>query len=228
MLLRKHFHWSDTMASNTSAPDAPARPIKFHGTAISGHCHRVELFLSLLGLPYECVEIDLRAGAHKRPEFLARNAFGQIPVIEDGDVTIADSNAILVYLEARYAPGRWLPRDPVGAAQVQRWLSVAAGQLAFGPAAARVIQIFKRPEDPSTIARAEALFKVMDEQLSTRPFLAGETPTLADVANYSYTAHAPEGNVSLQPYAQVRAWLARIEALPGFRPMVRTPVGLAA
>jgi glutathione S-transferase len=206
----------------------PSRPIKLYGTAISGHCHRVELFLSLLKLPYECVDIDLRAGAHKQPEFLARNAFGQVPVLEDGDVTIADSNAILVYLEGRYAPGRWLPRDPVGAAQVQRWLSVAAGQLAFGPAAARVVQLFKRPEDPVAVTRANALFKVMDEQLASRAYLAGDAPTLADVANYSYTARAPEGNVSLEPYPNVRAWLARIEALPGFHPMVKMPVGLAA
>lgn len=93
--------------------------------ALSGHCHRVELFLSLLGLPYQLIEMDLRARAHKAPEFVARNPFGQVPVIEDGEVTLADSNAILVYLEARYAPGQWLPREPIAAAQVQRWLSAA-------------------------------------------------------------------------------------------------------
>jgi len=197
--------------------------------ALSGHAHRVELFLSLLGLPYEVVEVDLRAGAHKRPEFLRMNCFGQVPVIEDGDVTLGDSNAILVYLEGRYAPGQWLPRDPEGAAQVQRWLSVAAGQLAFGAAVARVIVLFKRADDPSAaIARANALLQVMDSELAGRPFLAGKEPTLADIVNYTYTAHAPEGNVSLDPYPNVRAWLARIEALPGFVPMMKSPVGLAA
>lgn len=207
----------------------PARPIRLHRMALSGHAHRVQLFLSLLGLPYEVVEVDLRAGAHKRPEFLRMNCFGQVPVIEDGDVTLGDSNAILVYLEGRYAPGQWLPRDPVGAAQVQRWLSVAAGQLAFGAAAARVIVLFKRADDPSAaIARANALLQVMDSELAGRPFLAGKEPTLADIANYTYTAHAPEGNVSLDPYPNVRAWLARIEALPGFVPMMKSPVGLAA
>jgi glutathione S-transferase len=157
------------------------------------------------------------------------NCFGQVPVIQDGDVTLADSNAILVYLEGRYAPGKWLPRDPVGAAQVQRWLSVAAGQLAFGVAAARVMVLFKLPDDPSAvIARAKALLQVMESELATRPYLAGQVPTLADIANYTYTAHAPEGNVSLEPYPNVRAWLARIEALPGFIPMMKSPVGLAA
>jgi len=207
----------------------PTRPIRLHRMALSGHAHRVELFLSLLGLPYEVVEVDLRAGAHKRPKFLRMNCFGQVPVIEDGDVTLGDSNAILVYLEGRYAPGQWLPRDPVGAAQVQRWLSVAAGQLAFGAAAARVTVLFKRPDDPSAaIARANALLQVMESELAGRPFLAGTEPTLADIANYTYTAHAPEGNVSLEPYPNVRAWLARIEALPGFIPMMKSPVGPAA
>jgi glutathione S-transferase len=207
----------------------PARPIKLHRMALSGHSHRVELFLSLLGLPCETVEVDLRAGAHKRPEFLRMNCFGQVPVIEDGEVTLGDSNAILFYLEGRYAPGLWLPREPLAAAQVQRWLSVAAGQLAFGAAAARVIVLFKRPDDPGpAIARATALLQVMDGELATRPFLAGREPTLADVANYTYTAHAPEGNVLLAPYPHVRAWLARVEALPGFVPMARSAVGLAA
>lgn len=207
----------------------PSQPIKLHGMALSGHAHRVQLFLSLLGLPYEMIDVDLRAGEHKRPEFLRMNCFGQVPVIQDGDVTLADSNAILVYLEGRYAPGQWLPRDPVGAGQVQRWLSVAAGQLAYGASAARVIVLFKRPDDASApIARAHALLQVMDAELASRPFLAGQAPTLADIANYTYTAHAPEGNVSLEPYPNVRAWLARIEALPGFVPMMKSPVGLAA
>jgi glutathione S-transferase len=209
----------------------PAQPIKVYSASLSGHSHRVRLFLSLLDLPFEVVEVDMRAGAHRAPEFLRRNAFGQVPVIEDGDVTVADSNAIMVYLNERYAedPGRWYPRDPVGAAQVQRWLSVAAGQLAGGPATARVIVIFGLPRDPTEIiARSHDLLRVMNDELATRPFLAGASPTLADVANYSYVARAPEGNVSLEDYPNVRAWLARIEALPGFVPMVASRVGLAA
>lgn len=205
----------------------PAHPIKLYRMSLSGHCHRVELFLSLLGVPCELVDVDLAGGEHKQPAFLAKNAFGQIPVIEDGEVTLADSNAILVYLEGRYAPGEWLPREPLAAAQVQRWLSVASGPLAFGPAAARVIQLFKRPDDPAqAIARAQQLFDVMEQQLKQQPYLAGDRPTLADVANYSYVARAPEGKVSLQPYPAIRAWLERIEAWPRFVPLARSPVGL--
>lgn len=207
----------------------PAAPIRHHRMALSGHCHRVELLLSLLGLPYENIDVDLAGGEHKRPAFLARNRFGQVPVIEDGDVTLADSNAILVYLEARYAPGRFMPRDPVGAARVQRWLSVAAGPLAFGPALARIIMLFRRADDPQpAVARAQQLFAVMEAELAERPWLAGAQPTLADLANYAYVARAPEGNVSLQEYPGLRAWLQRIEALPGFVPFAKSPVGLPA
>lgn len=209
----------------------PASPIRLYGASVSGHVHRVRLFLSILGLPVESVELDLRAREHKAPDFVALNAFGQVPVIRDGDTVIADSNAILVYLNARYAadPAQWLPTDPVGAAQVQRWLSVAAGQLASGPAAARVVAVFGLKTDPAElISRSHALLQVMDTHLQAQPFLAGTQATLADLANYAYVARAPEGGVSLQAYAAVRGWLARIEALPGFVPMIETPVGLAA
>ncbi|MBE7369573.1 glutathione S-transferase family protein [Ramlibacter pallidus] len=207
----------------------PTKPIKLYRMALSGHCHRVELLLSLLGLPYELVDVDIKAGEHKQPAFLARNCFGQVPVIEDGELTLADSNAILVYLEGRYAPGSWMPRDPVAAAQVQRWLSVAAGPLAYGPAVARVIALFGRPDDPAPyVARSRQLLAVMEGELASRPWLAGDAATLADLANYAYVARAPEGGVSLQEYPRLRDWLQRLEALPGFVPFARSPIGLAA
>jgi glutathione S-transferase len=166
-------------------------------------------------------------GAHKAPDFVAKNnPFGQIPVIEDGDIVIADSNAILVYLASRYdAMERWLPRDPVGAARVQQWLSVAAGQLAFGPATARLAVLFGARVD---LQRAQGigrqLYDILDGYLAERQFLVGDHPTIADIAIYSYTAHAPEGGISLDPYDHVRAWLGRIEALQGFVPMRRSEI----
>jgi len=209
----------------------PAQPIKLYGSAVSGHSHRVRLFLSILGLPFETIEVDLRARAQRSPEFLRRNPFGQVPVIEDGEVTLADSNAILVYLNERYAPDptRWLPRDAVGAAHVQRWLSVAAGPLASGPSVARVIVLFGLPKDATeAIARSHDLLRTMEGELTERPFLAGSSATLADIANHTYVAHVPEGNVSLADYPHVRDWLARVEALPGFVPMAPNRVGLAS
>lgn len=208
---------------------APAQPIKLYRVLLSGHSHRVALFLSLLGLPFEPVDVDFAGGEHRRLPFLQLNRFGQVPVIQDGDFTLADSNAILVYLASRYGQGRWLPTDPVGQALVQRWLSAAAGPLAFGPCAARLITVFNAPLNADeVIARAHGLFTVLDAELEGRLFLLGQAPSIADVALYTYTSHAPEGGVSLQPYPHLRAWLARIEALPGFIPMPRTAVGLQA
>lgn len=202
--------------------------IKLFRHPLSGHAHRVELLLSLLNVPTELVFVDLAKGTHKQAEFLAINPFGQVPAIDDNGSVLSDSNAILVYLAKKYdSSGRWLPAEPLAAAKVQRWLSVAAGQIAAGPATARLITVFGAPYDAeSTIARSHALLKAVEQELTNSPFLAGSTPTLADVASYTYIAHAPEGNVSLADYPQVRAWLARIEALPGFVPMQRTAVGL--
>lgn len=199
----------------------PSQPIRLHRHPISGHCHRVELYLSLLGLPHELVHVDLTAGAHKRPEFLAKNAFGQVPVMEDGDVTLADSIAILTYLAERYdEDARYWPRDHVQRARVQRWLSVASGQLAYGPAAARRAKLLSDPLDYAAAVRtSQRLFGVMERELSEHAFLVGAQATLADVASYAYTARAPEGEVSLDPYPAIRAWLGRVEALPGFVPM---------
>jgi len=208
----------------------PSRPIRFYGHPLSGHSHRVELLLSLLRLPYERVDVDLAKGAHKTPEFLARNPFGQVPVIEDGDTVVFDSNAILAYLAARYdASGQWLPRDPLAAARVQQWLSVAAGQLASGPAAARPVTVFGAKLDHDRAkAIAAQLYAVLDPYLSARRSLSGDAPTIADLAMYSYTALAPEGGVPLDAHANVRAWLARVEALPGFVPVQRTPTKTVA
>ncbi|MBK5478179.1 glutathione S-transferase [Pseudomonas sp. TH21] len=202
--------------------------IKLYGYPLSGHTHRVELMLSLLGLPSEFILVDLKQGAHKAPEFVATlNSFGQVPAIDDNGTVLADSNAILVYLASTYGKGQWLPSDPVGQARVQRWLSAAAGQLHAGPAAARLALVFGAQVDTDTaISRSHALLQLVEQQLRHSRFLASEQPSIADVAFYTYVAHAPEGNVSLDDYPHVRAWLASIEALPGFVGMPRTAVGL--
>ena len=203
--------------------------MKLYYHPLSGHSHRARLFLSLLGLPHELIEVDLKSGAHKKPEFLKLNPFGQVPVLDDDGVVISDSNAILVYLALTSGRTDWLPDDPRGIAAVQRWLSVAAGEVAYGPAAARLITVFGAKYNPDeVIARAHALLAKLETELASRDWLVGDHPTIADVAIYSYVARAPEGNVDLSAYPSVNAFLRRIEALPGFVPFVHTPVGLAA
>lgn len=199
--------------------------LKLYRHPLSGHSHRVELLLSLLGLKFEKIDVDISKGAHKQPEFLAKNPLGQLPVIEDGEVTLADSNAILIYLASRYDPsGRYLPRDPVAAAQVQRWLSLATAELRYGPGSLRLHAIMRMPIDKAWAQRlCGQVLGVLESSLTGKRWLVGEQTTVADLAMYTYTAHAPEGGVSLEPYPAVRAWLSRVEALPGFVPMHKMP-----
>ena len=201
--------------------------MKLYHHPLSGHSHRAHLFVSLLGVPFDLVEVDLKSGAHKKPEFLALNRFGQVPVLKDEGTVIADSNAILVYLAKKFGRTDWLPEDPAGAASIQRWLSVAAGEIAHGPAAARLITLFGVDRNAEeVIARAHAILARLESHLADQEWLVGTRPTIADVAIYSYTALAPEGNVDLSPYPGVRAFLRRIEGLKGFVPLVSSPVGL--
>lgn len=199
--------------------------IRLYRFRLSGHSHRVELFLSLLGVAFEMIDVELGHGAQKAPDFLALNPFGQVPVLEDRGLVLADSNAILVYLSSTFdRERRWFPQDPASAAAVQRWLSVAAGPLVTGPASARLVGIFNAKYDLERAHMiAKNLFAVMNDHLQgAGGFLVAGRPTIADVALYTYTAHAPEGRLDLAPYPAIRGWLAAIEALPGFVPMVCT------
>ncbi|MBU3018428.1 glutathione S-transferase [Paraglaciecola agarilytica] len=202
--------------------------IKIHSFPLSGHAQRVELFANIAGIAHDVINVDLAGGEHKRAPFLALNPTGQVPVLEDGDVVITDSNAILVYLARKYAP-IYLPTDAVLEAQIQKFLSLAAGEIAFGPCNARLITVFNAPHDADfAIATANKVLAKLDAHLEGRTFLVGDSPSIADIAIYTYTAHAPEGNVSLTEYPNVRRFLANVEALNGFKPMETTKAGLVA
>ncbi len=201
-------------------------PIKLYRNPKSGHCHRVELMLALLGLAYETIDLDMANGAHKAPDYLRISPFGLVPAIDDNGYTLADSNAILIYLVQTYAKDtHWLPTDPKNAAEVQRWLTIAADNIYSGPCAARLVKLFGVPLDhTASVQKAHELFKIMNVHLEGRTWLATDQITIADVAGYSYIAHAPEGGVDLAPYGNIRAWLNRIENQPGFVPMASSPI----
>lgn len=204
-------------------------PIRLYGFPLSGHAHRVALLLSMLKLPHEVINVDLGGGQHKQADFLKMNPRGQIPVIIDGDVTLYDSTAILVYLAKRYGGEQWLPTDALGAAHVQQFLSLAAGEIFEGPNRVRLVKLFKRELDYDLAhQKTLAVLALLEQHLGARDFLVGEHVTIADVACYAYVAHVPEGGVDLAPYAHVRRWLARVQALPGFIPMPASPHALAA
>lgn len=203
----------------------PVRPIRLYRSALSGHAHCIELFLSLLALPFEMIDVDLANGQQQTPEYLAKNPFGQVPLIDDNGFVVYDSNAILVYLARTYGDERWMPTDIASEVKIQQWLSLAAGPVFNGPCSARLITVFAYPLDHERAkAVSKKLFDILEPQFAARDFALGEHATIADVAAYTYIAHAPEGGIDLAPYPAIRGWLSRVEALPGFVPMQSTEV----
>jgi len=197
--------------------------IELYDNPVSGHAHRVRLFLSLLDLEHESIEVNMREGEHKTADYLKLSPLGQVPTLIDDDVIITDSCAALVYLAKRYGDDHWLPDDPEGAARVQRWLSTASGELYRGPVIARAIELFGRDFDYDAAAQwSDRLLPWMQSELTDRTWLADDHATIADVAMYSYLRVADEGGLDITDYPAIERWLADVEQLDGFIPMTRS------
>jgi glutathione S-transferase len=185
-----------------------------HGHPLSGNTHKVRLLLSALGLAFEERVVDVTVGAHKRPEFLAQNPRGQLPVLTDGKATVYDAQAILVYLARKYDPaGTWLPLEAFEMASVVAWLSFAANEIQNGVHAARMHFLLGVPVDLERVQKAgRASLALLESRLDGRAFLELGRPTVADLAVFPCVALAPEGKVPLDDYPNVRAWTERIRA----------------
>lgn len=197
-------------------------PLKLYGMPRSGHSHRVRLLLSFLDVEYEQVAVDMPNAEHKAPEYLKLSPLGQVPTLVDGDIVVTDSTAALVYLAKKYKATNWLPEDPAGAAAVQRWLSAASGELYRSVVQSRAGRQYRRDVDfERAAAEAIRLFKWMQSELDQRTWLAADHATIADVAMYSYLRVADEGKLDLADYPAITRWLADVEKLERFEPMVR-------
>lgn len=192
--------------------------IKLYGHELSGNCHKSRLFLELLNIDYEWIKVDLMTSEQKSPDFLAINPFGQVPVLIDGETTIIDAQAILVYLARQYGGEQWLPLDAASLAQVVRWLSVTAGDVRQGPENARLYHLFGATSiniDRAT-QKAAYILTQLDKHLRTRTWLEFERPTIADIAVFPYVALATDGKIDLAPYPNVLTWIDRVKHLPGY------------
>jgi len=202
--------------------------IKLYSFPLSGHAHRVHLMLSLLNVEHETIEVNLAEGEQGSEGFLKLNPFHHVPVLEDDDLVIRDSNAIVAYLARKYDE-QWYPTDAKSTAKIQEWLAVATKEIVAGPANARLVNVFGADMDSEAlIANSHELFAIIEAHLSKHSWFANDEKSIADVAMYTYIAHAPEGGVSLEAYPNIRVWLKRVEALDGFVAMQKTAVGLAA
>ena len=181
--------------------------------------YKAGLALSLMGQPFAYKHVDLRAGAHKQPEYLAVNRFGQVPALVDGDLKLCQSGSILLYLAEKF--GKMGGKTPEEKARVREWLFWEFDRLAPNVYRPRAMKRgFMKLDDNlyqlySGLA-ADAL-KVLDGALGASAFLVGNEPTIADVAVYGDVCYAGEAAIELAAYANVRAWMERMEKLPGFK-----------
>ena len=194
--------------------------MKLYDLEPSGNCYKVRLFCALAKIPIDLVSVDFMAGEHKTPKYLAMNPLGEVPILQDGDVTLRDSQAILVYLASKYGGEAWLPKDPAHNAKIMQWLSTAANEVQHGPADARLVDLFGYKLDkPTTIKNSERILPIFETHLGKNQWLEMGRGTIADIACFPYIGLAHEGGISLEKYPNIRAWIARIKALPNFIPM---------
>lgn len=203
--------------------------MKLYSHPLSLNCYKVRLLLSFIGQEYDSKNVDLVNDRQKSDEFLAMHPLGQVPVLVDGDFSIWDSQAILVYLARKFEREQWLPLNAIASAQITAWLSFAAKELAIGLAATRIhhilggkgINFVTRLDidiDRAT-AQAEESLEILNHYLSDHQWLVGEAPTIADIACFPTIEFAHEGNVSLDAYPNVQTWAKSFCQLPGFIPM---------
>lgn len=190
-----------------------------HGIWLSGPTYKAGLAMALMGQPFAYKHIDLRGGAHKQPDFLAINRYGQVPALVDGDLKLCQSGSILLYLAEKF--GKMGGATPDEKARVREWLFWEYDRLAPNVYRSRAIKRgFMKAED-SVYAlysgMANDALKVLDGELAKGGFLVGNSVTVADVAVYGDVAYAGEAAIDLSSYPNVTAWMGRIEKLAGFK-----------
>jgi glutathione S-transferase len=191
--------------------------LRLHDLEPSGNCYKVRLFCALLKLPLDVSAVDFMNGTHRKSPLIDKNPFGEIPIFEDGDVVLRDSQAILVYLARKYGGESWLPTDASSMARVMEWLMVAENEIPRGPGDARLHDKFGYKLDAGVARdKAQRILGIVEARLSANDWLALGRPTIADIACMPYIGLAHEVGISLAPYPSVRAWIGRIKALPGF------------
>lgn len=177
---------------------------------------KVGLMLAMLGVPWDYRHVDLQAGAHKKPAFLAMNRWGQVPVLEDGAAHVAQSNVILRYLADKF--GRFGGKTETEKLRIAEWLAWDLDRMASGLGMSRFHTRFLPEHDEVKRflrQRGEAALSSLDRHLGGSKFVAGMYPTIADIAIFPWIATAEEGGFNIAGWPNVQAWAQRMMALPG-------------
>jgi len=197
----------------------PANDLVLYDHPLSGNCHKIRMFLSMLDIPYRTAFVDVVNGATRVDQFADINPLKQIPVLVDDLVTVQDSQAILLYLAMKH--GRdWISDDPAGMAAIMEWLSYGAKEVSNGPQLARLYHLVG---EDIVIEKADLqgrqVLGHLDAVLTDRDWLCLGRPTIADLAVVPYVAICHEGKLPLAEHRNVVKWIERIAALPGYVPM---------
>jgi glutathione S-transferase len=202
-------------------------PLTLYDFALSGNCHKVRLLLSFLDVSYTKIPTSVKNGETRTPEFLRINPFGQVPVLVEGDLTIRDSLAILVYLVRKYANAdnqHWLPAAPAEMAQVLSWVAVGNGAVQDSIATLRKHYFLGAQVDkPALESKSYDLLGIFDQHLAQQRWLASASPTIADIACFPYIALAGDAQLSLDKFGNVRRWLRDFQKLKGYVSMAGMP-----
>lgn len=198
--------------------------MRLHSAPKSGNGYKVRGLMGLLGIECEILDYDTKGGETHTPEFLEDvNPDGKVPVLEldDGKV-LPESGAILLYL-AEDTP--YLPEDRLERAQILRWMFFEQYSLLLYLSRPRLWRRWNVEITAQKKAELDGLFEqgyralgVMEKHLADHEFLLGDRLTVADVALYVYPRICPEGGYDLEGFPAIRAWMERIEALPGYVP----------
>lgn len=200
--------------------------MKLYDFELSGNCYKVRLFLSILGLEYQNHQIDFYPGReHKSDWFLGINPLGQLPVLETEGRILRDAQAILTWLALKYdKTGQWYPvADADRAAKVMEWMFFA-DQLTATSSAARLHDTMMYQDIDVEAARkgAHRLLRILDEHLWFGEktgfdwLVAGDHPSIADLAVFPYVALSEDGGISRIDYPALRRWLDRVKRIKGF------------
>jgi glutathione S-transferase len=190
----------------------------------SGNGYKVRLTAKYLQISYRLIEMDIKQGATRTPEFLAKNQNGRIPLLEiPGRGFLAESHAIIAYL----ADGSALvPGDPWERAQMCQWMCFEQYNLEpnIGTARFWLTSLHRTPQGlgeklSEKLVKGHEALAVLERGLHGKQFLVADRYSLADIALYAYTHVAPEGGLPLDDYPNIRAWVQRIASQPNWAPI---------
>ena len=193
--------------------------MRLYDYAASANCYKARLLLAQLGLAYERAPVDIFAGESTTPAYRAKNPAGRTPVLElDSGATIAESNAILLYL-GEGTP--FVPDDLLERARVWQWLFFEQNLFEPNVGTARFWRLTGRDaERPEVFAArlesAQGALAALDAGLRGREFLVGDRYTVADVSLFAYAHVGGDAAIDMTAYPDVAAWLRRVESTPGF------------